>query len=332
MAVQAAIMNHHFMPLYFPGSHVGFEKSYHEGVEFLGAVESAGDYKESSKDLLTFINSASSNIKLALDKPVKSKRKVNHRKYLQKQIKRCTGMIVNGNTSQGSPKGQLASPSSTSPQSYHCKPPPKRDTTQTNLQSKSLAALFDNTKEVRGERCKKVPLRNRNLPPSFFTEPANCSSGLLPNSIATLKEMEKGSQETMEYFDLLDSDYNSLISEQEILQGASVRIHQDITAEHSMYEPHHLLNGILYSDPWNPCNLIKKSPVGTCGASPNENFKCLPMPGTVFTSHGDSSLPTGVEDNCSTLTSFTPCYSECSLPQMFYDCSSGYNRIGYPVL
>ncbi|KAM9321227.1 protein FAM181B [Gastrophryne carolinensis] len=329
MAVQAAIINHHFMPLYFPGSPLDFEKGY-EGVEFLSAADTRGDCKEPSKDLLSFINTASSNIKLALDKPVKSKRKVNHRKYLQKQIKRCTGMINNGNASQGPPKGHSASPASTSPQSYHCKPPPKRDAAQSNLQSKSLAALFDNTKEIRGEKCKKVPLRNRNLPPSFFTEPVNCSSGLLSNSGEPLRDLDKGAQETMEFFDLLGPDYNNMISEQEIIQGASMRIHQEIPTEHSLYELPHLLNGILYSDPWNPCNLIKKSPVGTCTPNLNENLKCLPVPGPVFSSPAaDTALPAPIEDNC---PAFTPCYSECSMPQMFYDCGSGYNRIAYSIL
>ncbi|CAH2225662.1 Hypothetical predicted protein [Pelobates cultripes] len=333
MAVQTAVMNHHFIPLYFPGSIVDFEKGYHDGGDFVGAVES-GDFKEATRDLLSFINTASSNIKLALDKPVKSKRKVNHRKYLQKQIKRCTGMISNGNVSQGSPKRHIASPScSISPPIFHCKPPPKRDSSQANLQSKSLAALFDNAKEIRGDKCKKVPLRNRNLPQSFFTEPANTSSaGLLCNSLMTFKDPEKVNQDAIEFFDLLGPDYNNMISEQEIFQGASVRIHQDISAEHSLYEPNNLLNGLIYADPWNPCNQVKKSPVGTCSPNLNETLKCVPLPASLYTNSTDSSITSAIDDSCSNLTSFNSSFPECPIPQMFYDYSSGYNRIGYPVL
>ncbi|KAE8627820.1 hypothetical protein XENTR_v10007176 [Xenopus tropicalis] len=334
MAVQAPIMNHQFMSLYIPGSIADYEKNYQEGVDYLGSVVS-GDFKEATKDLLSFINTASSNIKLALDKPVKSKRKVNHRKYLQKQIKRCTGLMGNGNTNQGSPKRSPTSPSnsSMSPSGFPCKPPTKRDSSQSNLQSKSLAALFDNAKEIRGERCKKVPLRNRNLPPSFFTEPESPSSGLLSTAGAALKDLGKCNQETLEFFDLLGSDYNNM-SEQEIIQGASVRVHQDVSAEQSLYEPHHLLNGLLYSDMWNPCNQVKKSPVGTANLSLNETLKSAPLHSAMYTNTQDPAMASPMDDTCPGLTAYTPCFSsDCSLPQLFYDYNTqNYNRISYPVV
>ncbi|XP_005380492.1 PREDICTED: protein FAM181B [Chinchilla lanigera] len=118
MAVQAALLSTHpFVPFGFGGSPDGLGGAFgalDKGCCFeddeSGAPAGAllpgaegGDVREATRDLLSFIDSASSNIKLALDKPGKSKRKVNHRKYLQKQIKRCSG----GPSGPGANLGEL---------------------------------------------------------------------------------------------------------------------------------------------------------------------------------------------------------------------------------
>ncbi|XP_040514681.1 protein FAM181B [Gallus gallus] len=320
MAVPAALLSpHHLLSFCFPaGGLLGYadlEKGYEGGGGVGGGGGGggceAGDFKEATRDLLSFIDSASSNIKLALDKPVKSKRKVNHRKYLQKQIKRCTGIIA---------PPPAAPPPSACPKPP---PPPRREGSQagSSLQSRSLAALFGSLQPGRGSAGsdgggaagggpRKVPLRDRNLPPSFFTEPG-------------AKETEKGGgPEAAEFFELLGPEYGALLPEhaappQDAFPAG--RPPAELGLEHGLYEaaplpaaPHPLLGGLLYPEPpWSPpgpCSPAKKAP-------PEALRPLYPEPAA----GGDA---------------FGPFFPECPLPppQMPYDYGGGFHRAAYTGL
>ncbi|KAM4906216.1 protein FAM181B [Sylvia borin] len=349
MAVPAALLSpHHLLSFCFPaaGGLLGYadlEKGYE------GGGGDAGDFREATRDLLSFIDSASSNIKLALDRPVKSRRKVNHRKYLQKQIKRCTGIIA-----AAAPPPPAACPPSACP----ARPPPRREPAQaagSSLQSKSLAALFGSLQRGRGaaggaeakaggggagggEKAaggpRKVPLRDRNLPPSFFTEPA------LPGPAARgppAKEPEKGGgaggAEATEFFELLCPEYGALLPEHAAPTDAfGGRLPAELGLEHGLYElplpagPHPLLGGLLYPEPpWSPaapCSPPRKAPAEPL--RPLYPGGAEPVPGSGGGEEPGGHLPAG----------FAPFFPECPLPppQPPYDYGGGYHRGGYPGL
>ncbi|XP_027511708.1 protein FAM181B [Corapipo altera] len=347
MAAPAALLSpHHLLSFCFPaaGGLLGYadlEKGYE------GGGGDAGDFREATRDLLSFIDSASSNIKLALDRPVKSRRKVNHRKYLQKQIKRCTGIIA----------AAAPPPASCPPAACSTRPPPRREPAQaagSSLQSKSLAALFGSLQRGRGaaggaeakaggggggEKAaggpRKVPLRDRNLPPSFFTEPA------LPAPAARgppAKEPEKGgggAAEASEFFELLCPEYGALLPEHAAPPDAfGGRLPAELGLEHGLYElplpagPHPLLGGLLYPEPpWSPA-----APCSPPRKAPPEPLRPLyaggpdPVPGG---GGGSTEEPGG-----HLAAGFAPFFPECPLapPQPPYDYGAGYHRAGYPGL
>ncbi|XP_076833363.1 protein FAM181B [Brachyhypopomus gauderio] len=297
MAVQAAIMNSQFLNLCFPGSMMEFGAEKVLDGSLLGEVDCEGD-------LLSFVNSASSNIKLALDKPVKSKRKVNHRKYLQKQIKRCTGITAPGSAS-AQETCKRADPCPAPAGALQSKTPPKRDVLQTSLQSKSLAALFNPAKDVRGERSRKPPLRHRNLPPSFFTEPAS-GPRVTSTSGMSLKDLERGNPDASEFFELLGPDYSNMVSEQELFHTAPPRLTQGSGGPElgGPDSQHFVTGGFLYAEPWgtNSGAYKKTSETRTAAAQPSL-YAGTQTPGPLeptspgtfaFSSFFDCSLTSGV--------------------------------------
>ncbi|XP_072711258.1 protein FAM181B [Ciconia boyciana] len=377
MAVPAALLSpHHLLSFCFPAGsgllgYADLEKGYEGG----GGGE-AGDFKEATRDLLSFIDSASSNIKLALDKPVKSKRKVNHRKYLQKQIKRCTGIIAAAPPPPPPPAPPPPAAAASPPAACPAKPPPRREASQaaSSLQSKSLAALFGSLQQGRGPAGggggeaagggaggggggggggaaggpRKVPLRDRNLPPSFFTEPALPAAASARGPPPGAKELEKGGggggAEAAEFFELLGPEYGALLPEHAAPPdafpgGAAARLPAELGLEHGLYEAplplpaahHPLLGGLLYPEPpWSPagpCSPPKKAPAEAL--RPLYPGGGEPAPGGGGGGGGGSEEPGGHLS-----AGFAPFFPECPLPppQVPYDYGAGYHRAAYSGL
>ncbi|KAM5317910.1 protein FAM181B [Glossophaga mutica] len=406
MAVQAALLSTHpFVPFGFGGSPDGLGGAFgalDKGCCFeddetgtpagaLLAGTEGGDVREATRDLLSFIDSASSNIKLALDKPGKSKRKVNHRKYLQKQIKRCSGLMGAASPGPSSPgtadtpaKRALGAPSAqTVAVPVHGKAAPRRDASQAataaSLQSRSLAALFDSLRHIPAAAdsaggsvaaptvglggagaggaigdatgpagvsalagSRKVPLRARNLPPSFFTEPRASGGGCGPSGpCLSLCDLEKGS-ENLEFFELLGPEYGAGTEAGVLLTaepldvfptGATV-LRGPPEMESGLFEPPPAMVGsLLYPETWSApaCPQTKKPSLATPrgGSTLNEPLRRL------YPATADSP---GGEDGPGLLASFSPFFSDCALPppptphQVSYEYNAGYGRTAYSSL
>ncbi|XP_003780911.1 protein FAM181B [Otolemur garnettii] len=402
MAVQAALLSAHpFVPFGFGGPPDGLGGAFgaldkgccfedDETAAPAGALLSGaegGDVREATRDLLSFIDSASSNIKLALDKPGKSKRKVNHRKYLQKQIKRCSGLM--GAAAPGPPspgaadapaKRPLAVPGApTVTVPIHGKAAPRREASQAaaaaNLQSRSLAALFDSLRHIPGAAepaggeaaglrgagaggaagdgigsagaaavpgARKVPLRARNLPPSFFTEPSRAGGGgcSLSGPGVSLGDLEKGA-EAVEFFELLGPDYGAGTEAAVLLAAEPLDVFPTGAAvlrgppelEPGFFEPPPAVVGnVLYPEPWSVagCPATKKPSLTTPRGCLTLNEPLRP----VYPGVADSP---GGEDGPGHLASFVPFFPDCALPpppphQVSYDYSAGYSRSAYSSL
>ncbi|XP_006882960.1 PREDICTED: protein FAM181B [Elephantulus edwardii] len=407
MAVQAALLSPHpFVPFGFASASDGLGGAFgalDKGCCFeddenraptgtLVAEAEGGDVREATRDLLSFIDSASSNIKLALDKPGKSKRKVNHRKYLQKQIKRCSGLM--GAAPPGPPSpGAADTPAKRSPAApsaptvavpAHGKAAPRREASQAaaaaSLQSRSLAALFDSLHHVPasdepaggavvtpaaglsgtsagsagGDKVspaggavtpgtRKVPLRARNLPPSFFTEPSQAGGGGCgpAGPGVSLGDLEKGA-EAAEFFELLEPDYGTgneagvlLAAEPlDVFPAGATALRGPPDLESGLFEPPpSMVGSLLYPESWSaPAPAAKKMPVAVARGGLTLNEPLRPL----YPAAADSP---GGEDGPGQLASFSPFFPDCALPlppppphQAPYDYGAGYSRTPYTSL
>ncbi|XP_074651662.1 uncharacterized protein LOC141906314 [Tubulanus polymorphus] len=177
-------------------------------------MENPSEPQDTSSGLLQFMDIASSSIKLVLDKPT-SRKRVNHRKYIQRQIKtkQSSSLTSNGQKSDKKQRGHsqpidktgkdqssnfLTSGVPTSPNDFipistrnDGQPSRKmRKITKPNhrrAQQKSLQDLFD--PRTLHEKCctdnstkSNLPLRGRPLPSSFFTEPSQTADDSMQQS------------------------------------------------------------------------------------------------------------------------------------------------------
>ncbi|KAG8561810.1 hypothetical protein GDO81_015486 [Engystomops pustulosus] len=130
------------------------------------------------KTLLNFVNLASCDIKAALDKSAPCRRSVDHRKYLQKQLKRFSQKYSrlprchSSNRTADLRKGLVERLSSTS----HNKGLNEKMVGTLESEEGIMVDVCSQENSVNAGRQDQVPMRKRQLPASFWEEPRSSAN------------------------------------------------------------------------------------------------------------------------------------------------------------
>ncbi|XP_053331662.1 protein FAM181A [Spea bombifrons] len=144
------------------------------------------------KTLLNFVNLASCDIKAALDKSAPCRRSVDHRKYLQKQLKRFSQKYsrLPRSHSSKSVEGRKSLTDRHGSASHNTgsggKVPGAFE-----AGGNVIGDMRHREEHMEAERPEQVPMRNRQLPPSFWEEPRPSSSLLAMECPSTLDILYK---------------------------------------------------------------------------------------------------------------------------------------------
>ncbi|XP_043931562.1 protein FAM181A-like [Protopterus annectens] len=145
------------------------------------------------KTLLNFVNLASCDIKATLDKSAPCKRSVDHRKYLQKQLKRFSQKHVpaKGMASQTKDAVGQKHSCSTSSISSDSEVEPEGCSSQESWKPsvEMQKAVFTDRETSESSKYETVPLRKRRLPASFWKEPEPCTK-TVPSQSAVCKDLQ----------------------------------------------------------------------------------------------------------------------------------------------